>query len=185
MWRAIVLLLALTVSGCASRGTRIPNKTMGGAPGPLEQQYAALAHPDQSEPPSCNNDVPTGVTEIAIEHTPCYGLCSTYTFTIKSDGTATYYGQGNVEFVGTRKGSVDPQLFQELARLALDLGIDQMNDLYTCGITDNPTIYLSIVHNGQRKLIKHYAPDMTGPPRLQWFESYLSQVEDRVKWEHR
>lgn len=125
----------------------------------------------------------TGITEIAIEETSCYGYCPTYTMILRSDGSVTYTGQANVKFKGTRKGHLDPALFDQLARLVDDLGFFGLDDFYACAVTNQSTTYLSVVRNGQRKTIKHYAPELSGPARLRWLESWLSLVADAVDWE--
>src|SRR5262245_28972505 len=180
-------IAAMTVTGalaCASAGPRIPNPKWGaGEPGPIQRIYES-AHPD--EPTgyvNCDAWPASGVTEIGIERTPCYGLCPTYTFVVRSDGTAEYRGQANVEHIGKRKGRLRPEQVEEIFRLAIDIGFFELADFYGCAITDNETVFLTAVRGGQRKTIQHYAPDHCGPPRLRWLELTLDLLEEAVEWQ--
>jgi len=155
-----------------------------GTAGPLQIEFDRT-HGSESESNvvSCDSTaVPTDITEIAIEGTPCYGFCSTYAMTLLADGSVQYVGQANVQHLGHRSGKVDPRSFQYLSKLAADIGFFEMSDLYTCAITDNETVYVSVVRNGLRKTIKHYAPDHSGPARLVAFEEAISAVYGKIQW---
>jgi hypothetical protein len=155
---------------------------MTGTPGPLQVEFERT-HGSESELVVCDSvAVPTDITEIAIERTPCYGFCSTYTMTLLPDGSVRYVGQGNVEHLGHLSGKIDPSSFRFLSKLAADIGFFEMNDLYTCMITDSPTVYVSVVRNGIRKTIKHYAPDRSGPARLVAFEEAIDAVYGSIQW---
>ena len=181
MRAACVLLLSLT-GGCA--GVHIPNKRVGALPGPLESAYTP--GPSQAGKPDtlCHAEkVSTAVTEIAIERTACYGFCPMYTLTLHSDGTVFYTGRGNVRLLGEHKGWIHPVIFSRLAALAEELGVtDKFEVQYDCAVTDSPTVFLSTVKAGQRRIIKHYAPNSSGPVALWWFEQLLDESIDRVEW---
>lgn len=190
MWRKLIvpsLSLIVCLPACRS-GYHIPNPSMTGKPGVLERAWEAehgSAEPDWEPCPDPDDPkVPfANITEIAIERTPCYGYCATYTLTFRSDGTVTYFGQGNVEKVGTHTGHLDPGSFNFLARLAVDIGFFDLKDFYGCFVTDAPSVYVSIVRNGQRKTIKHYAPDLYGPPRLWMLETLIDDAYNVVEWD--
>jgi len=124
----------------------------------------------------------TGVTEFAIERTPCFGYCSTYTLRLFSDGRVEYTGQASVPFVGTRRGKLDPYHFTQLARAAVGIGFFQLQDRYTCGVTDSPTVYVAVTKSGQRKIIEHYAPEWSGPQALRLLEEAIDAVQQHVEW---
>jgi hypothetical protein len=106
-----------------------------------------------------------------------------YTLILRSDGTATYIGRGNTKFIGTRRGKIDPSTVEDVAKLAVDVGFFDMENFYSCQTTDSSTVYLSIVRNGVRKTIMHYAPDVSGPPRLGWLEATIARIEELITWQ--
>ena len=69
-----------------------------------------------------------------------------------------------------------------LARLAEDLRWFDMADGYSCAVSDQPTVYTSIVRAGVRKTIRDYAPGTSGPPRLALFEETIASYADFVDW---
>ena len=165
----------------------MPHPTLDALPGPLEKMYQASSGPDGSERPlvECRGrEFTTGITELALERTACYGLCSMYTVVLRADGTATYTGRGNVTLLGEHTGAIEPSTFQRLAALAEEIGfMSTFSTVYSCGVTDNPTSFVSVVKDGQRKTIRHYAPDVTGPLALWWLEQLIDEVAHGVKWQ--
>lgn len=186
----IVGLVALLPLGCRT-GQVVPNPSMEGDPGPLQKHWEShhagverhwlvpCVHHFGDESPD------HGISEISIERTPCYGLCPTYTLTLKSDGSVVYVGQANVERLGRHTGRIDRESFDYLASLALDVGFfDELENFYGCAVTDQETVYTSMVRNGERKTIKHYAPDLSGPVRLHWLESTIDLWgHDLIEWD--
>jgi hypothetical protein len=95
-WLAIEVFV-LTALGCAQR-MKVPNLRMSAPPGPLELSYRA-AHPGEEviDPAMLRCEITpdaADVTEISLERTGCYGVCSMYTVVLRSDGTAEYHGYG-------------------------------------------------------------------------------------------
>ena len=183
MIRLAIIAACLAGTACsAHRLPKIPNAARGGEPGPLRLEWQA-SHPHAPEPALCaDRDQPTGITEIAIERTPCYGFCPTYTLWLRADGSVEYQGQANVPRVGHHRGRLEPQWFQELALLALDIGLFDMAEEYACLVTDNPSVYVSVTRNGVRKTIRHYAVFHAGPPRLRVFEDVVDQYSAHIEW---
>ena len=58
----------------------------------------------------------------------------------------------------------------------------ELSDNYDGLVTDNPTVYTSVVRDGVRKTIRHYAAERTGPPRLEAFEQMVDALQARVDW---
>lgn len=180
---AVVIALLALPGGSPYCLAQMPNPSWTGLPGELEEQWKST-HPRPETPEVCVQMAPpTGITEISLERTPCFGLCPTYTVKLRSDGSAEYYGQANVERVGSHTGTLDPEFFQRLSLVALDIEFFEMADAYDCLVTDNPTVYVSIVREGVRKTIRHYAPFHTGPPRLRLFEEHVDDHADRIEWQ--
>ncbi len=158
----------------------IANRGMDGVPGALQKEFEA-AHPVPADwstfevPPR----PPTGVTEISIEETPCYGYCATYTMVLHSNGTVDYLGQHNIRIAGAHHGTIPTEVFDRLAQLAIEIGFFGLDDDYRALSTDLSTVYIAVTRNGTRKLIRHYGPDRAGPRRLMAFEH---EVESALSW---
>jgi hypothetical protein len=162
----------------------IPNPGMDGEPGPLQKEFEA-AHPAPADwtkfevqPPP-----PTGVTDISIEQTPCYGFCSTYTMVLHSNGTVDYFGQHNIKLAGAHHGTIPREVFDRLAQLAIEIGFFDLDDDYRALATDQSTVYTAVTRNGARKLIRHYGPDRAGPQRLTAFEHEVENAWLWVEWD--
>ncbi|HTU58458.1 MAG TPA: DUF6438 domain-containing protein, partial [Polyangiales bacterium] len=124
-----------------------------------------------------------GFTQIAIERTACYGPCPVYVAVVTAGGKVSYWGDKHVPQNGRRTGTVYDIGFARLARLAHELEIDKLNDSYSVAVTDNQTVYVSLIRNGKKKTIRHYAPAMSGPRRLFAFENEVDRVIERAQWD--
>jgi hypothetical protein len=181
--RRVVVLALFALAAC--RSTPIPNMRMSAEPGPLQREYERL-HPHEVDTPStesCTPSIPSvAITELSLERNACYGFCAMYTLTLRSDGTAEYHGYGNVAKLGAYRGSIAPPAFDQLAQLAEEIGVFEMQARYYCLITDQSTAYVSIVRGGERKTIRHYGPSTSGPLRLRWFEQLLDESAEAIEW---
>lgn len=157
---------------------------MSGAPGQLQRAFERT-HTAPSEFISCGRAVDNDTAAaIAIERTSCYGFCSMYTMVLHGNGTVEYQGVANVPFVGKRRGKLPIERFHYLAQLASEIGYFDLQDNYDCGVTDNPTVYTKVEQNGASKLIRHYAPEYTGPARLRAFEEVVDSAQTWIEWEN-
>ncbi|HEX6765464.1 MAG TPA: DUF6438 domain-containing protein [Polyangiaceae bacterium] len=152
--------------------------------GSLQKTYEANPRHSVGYGGSCQlSEERSPITEIALERTACYGNCPIYTVRLHSDGSVDYIGVAFAEQAGRHRGTIPESWFRSLAALALDIGYFELEDSYSCQVTDNPTVYSSVTRNGQRKIIRHYAPGMTGPPRLRAFEEAIDTFVDYVTWD--
>lgn len=124
---------------------------------------------------------PSGVTEIGLERTMCYGTCPDYTVTIRSDGRVSYDGGRYAPRHGKFTGRVSPYYFETLARFIVDSNFAKLADSYTAGVTDNPTIYTSVVRNGKRKVVSDYA--RSGPASLWAIEELIDDLVSKTTWD--
>ena len=152
---------------------------------PLADMWSSTHVGAPAAPERETNNTKTGISEIALERTVCYGTCPDYSVTLTAEGKVTYHGWTYVDRLGAHTGRLDPESFAELARLTLDMGFFDMEGDYSVGWTDHPTVYLSVVRNGTRKTIRHYAPSMSGPPRLAALEHFVDLHVKSVKWDVR
>lgn len=157
-------------------------------PASLAEQYERAHHGQTPSASATDNDPRArentfGFTEIAFERSACFGRCPVYTVLIKADGSLSYVGRANTKRQGVHAGTIYPSGFAYLAQLANDLGIEALKDRYAAGVTDNPTSYIALTRGGKKKLIMHYAPSLSGPPRLFAFENEIERVLERAEWQ--
>lgn len=181
----IVAVLAATLVSCRSLP---PNALRDTEAGPLQREFQQ-SHGPATDADYVVCDTPyedkTAVTETSIERTACYGFCPTYTLRLFSDGTVEYIGQASVKHVGIRRGKLDEYFFSRLARVAMGIGFFELQDRYTCGVTDNATVYVAVTRDGRRKVIEHYAPEWNGPHALLLFEDAIDAVQPYIEWSAR
>jgi hypothetical protein len=123
------------------------------------------------------------ISEIGIERTVCLGGCPAYTFIAKGDGTFRYRGEKHVQRTGEYTGTISVPQFHKLAQFILDSGYLELEDAYSGMITDQPTVYTSVVLSavsGKRKVISNYAN--TGPTKLWAIEQLIDQLMTTAKW---
>jgi len=122
-----------------------------------------------------------GITEIGLERTQCYGECPVYSVVIRRNGTFRYEGIDYVQRKGYQTGTVDEWQFHELSQFIRDAGYMQLADSYSINITDLPTVYSTVVMNGKRKVIKHYAN--AGPTKLWAIEQLIDRLLADAHWD--
>lgn len=182
MHMRILVGLAFAFVGCSSLP---PNALRPSEPGLLQREFQQ-SHGEASDADFRHCDTPhennTGISEISIERTSCYGYCPTYTLRLFSDGRVEYTGQASVSHVGVRRGRLDEHFFTQLARAAVGIGFFNLEDRYLCSVTDNPTAFVAVTRGGERKIIEHYAPDWTEPSALRLFEEAIDAVQQHIDW---
>src|SRR5262249_32279706 len=140
---------------------------LGQGTGPLAHEFDSRHVRVEREGVCPDIDTPTAILEIAIERTVCFGSCPNYTLILRSNGTAEYEGREFTRRKGRFVGRVEVEEFERLARYALAIGFFTLNDVYSCGVTDNPTVYVAVASADRRKLVYHYAPfHQTAPATL-------------------
>lgn len=120
---ALLIALLSTLTACGSH--RVPNAAWSaGEPGPLEVDFNARHEGwEYFEPFRLAS---TNTSEIAIEHTRCYGVCATYSAALFANGHVYYRGQANVARVGEHAGVVTAPVFDVLAQAVVDLGFFEL-----------------------------------------------------------
>ena len=92
------------------------------------------------------------ITEVSVEHTPCYGPCPVYKLTLRHDGTAIFVGFSNVSKIGTYTATVGG--FNQLAQALRRHNFQRFQPDYTSGITDLSYTITTVVQGGHRKTVK-------------------------------
>lgn len=122
-----------------------------------------------------------GITEIGIERTVCFGVCPSYTFIVKSDGTFRYMGFKFVEREGEFSGTIPLWNFHRLAQFVRDSGYMELEYSYWVAVTDNPTTFTTVVMNGKRKTVSNYANG--GPTKLWAIEQLTDDLMAKARWD--
>src|SRR6478609_2095428 len=147
--------------------------------GEIQDMHRKLAkagrnRPDESRSHEQVDAKDHGITEVGIERTPCYGPCPVYTVIIKSDGTFRYKGEENVQRKGEHTGKVSEYRFKPLAQFIKDSGYTDLQDAYYRAVTDNATVYTTVVVDGKRKVVSNYA--IAGPTKLWAVEQLIEKL---------
>jgi hypothetical protein len=187
----LVVLLAFSIDGGCTTGRTPEWDTTAVAPGPLERHYQETVLDKSPSPDSqlnpllefdglANSHDAENITEISLERTECYGICSIYTVTFYSDGRAIFEGRKYIQPLGIHHAEILPGQFRQLALAALDIGYFDLAETYAALVTDLPTVYTSIVRGGERKVVKNYGN--SGPPRLWLLEEQIDIVREELRW---
>lgn len=122
------------------------------------------------------------ISEISLERTECFGICSVYTVRFFSDGRAVFDGRKNVEPLGHWEGTIPLVDFTRLADAAIDISYFDLAQNYQSLTTDRPTVFTSLVINNKRKIIRNYGN--AAPPRLWLLELAIDQVRATIEWKN-
>lgn len=111
--------------------------------------------------------------EITLSRTACFGMCPEYTVAMTDDGTVTYNGRKFVRIAGVHSWKIDPAAVQALADEMVKNGFFDLQNSYSSGMTDHPTVYTTLLLNGRYKAVRDY---ITGPPELKEIERRIDIV---------
>lgn len=118
------------------------------------------------------------ITEISVEHTPCFGPCPVYKVILRRDGTATWIGQKNTDKIGTY--TADIYGFDRLARAVQSRGFFRLRSHYDANFTDAASVITTVVQNGRRKDVSNYGG--AGPQELWEIETLVDGMLDGAQW---
>ena len=110
---------------------------------------------------------------ITLSRTACFGTCPEYTVKMTEDGSVTYNGRKFVRVDGVHTWKIDPAAVRALADDMVKDGFFELRDSYSSRITDNPTVYTTLLLDGRYKAIQDY---ITGPPGLKAIERRIDIV---------
>jgi len=171
----VVLFLMLSTSGFSGELADLYKQTYKN-----QNRKAAIQHSRDYKEVISNE---TEISEIGIERTLCFGTCPAYSFIVKKDGSFSYEGTDFVERKGKYTGKVDLWTLNNVFKTIKDFGYMGFENEYYYTVTDNPTVYTTVVKNGQRKIIKNYAN--TGPIKLWVIEQLIDSLMGNAKWDKR
>lgn len=111
--------------------------------------------------------------EITLSRTACFGMCPVYTVRMTDDGSVTYNGEKFVRVDGVHDWKIDPAAVRALSEEMVKDGFYDLQDSYSAPITDNPTVYTTLLLDGRYKQIRDY---IAGPPALKAIEHRIDVV---------
>lgn len=116
--------------------------------------------PAQSQP---SVEVAEGFDTVRLARTACYGECPVYTVEIRRDGKGSYVGEEWVKRKGEQAIQLAPADVALLSTVLARSGFWRLKQRYKsledgCEQlwTDNPSLSISVVHQGQTKTVAFY-----------------------------
>lgn len=120
---------------------------------------------------------------IAIEYrrTACFGTCPIFDLTIYDNGRAIYNGKNFVDMIGIHYTTASQDEISRIVQIAEKIRFFEMDDEYdNKGITDLPSIYVSIAHDGKLKTVRNR---VQGPKELVKLYEQLDEFITSRRWE--
>jgi hypothetical protein len=121
-----------------------------------------------------------GVSEISIERDPGPFEGPSYTAVLSSDGAIRFVGRRHPRREGVFAGTAPRWQFDALAQFVVESGYMDYEHTYTARVFDLSTVYTSVVHRGERRVIRHDA--RAGPSALWAMEQILDKLLDEADW---
>jgi hypothetical protein len=146
----------------------------------IQPDFGAPPAPGARIPPPPMANQKDGVSEISMERAGCVWKCPEYFVSIMADGTVRYIGGRYSPHPGIRVGKLRTNPFSNLARFIRDTGFMQMKDSYSAAVSDQETVYTSIVINGTRKIVSNYGN--AGPPALWAIQELIDKIVAQTDW---
>ena len=116
-----------------------------------------------------------------LERTPCFGKCPYYSVHIYRSGYTLYEGKRDVEKTGRYYTWLSKDKVESIGKKAEELNYFNLNDEYrNPHLTDFPTIYSEIRHDGKKKKITHY--EVNPPESLVKMEDFIDSLLTDVTW---
>ena len=116
----------------------------------------------------------TGITEIGLERTACFGACPAYAVIIKGEGTFRYKGEQFAKRQGEHVGKISKWELNSLLKFIKDSDYFSMQDEYETSVTDSPTAYTYVVMSGKKKIIRNYTD--SGPTKLWAIQQLIDKL---------
>ena len=191
MYRLIHITMSLvifTLAGC-SPSSNPDNSIATSTMRPATQTPAPS--PTKSPTPTITlPQIPTQIDSdlvIQMERQGCFGACPAYLLNIEANGTVTYEGIMYVRVEGIRRAWLNSSKMQELISAIESARFFEMEDRYYVGMTDLPSITLTITLDGRSKSVWHYGlicMDELGyaPMELCDLENLIDEITSSSQW---
>lgn len=123
----------------------------------------------------------SGIDEIGLERTACFGPCPIYSVIIRKDGTFRYIGEGNVKRKGIFTGTVDMNDLRDLFKYINATHYFQLAGGYAYPLSDAASTYTMVRRGKQEKLVWNFAN--SGPSELWGMEQLIDKLVLEAKWD--
>ncbi|MBX9850224.1 MAG: hypothetical protein K2X86_00525 [Cytophagaceae bacterium] len=110
---------------------------------------------------------------IIMEKTECYGYCPVYSITIDGTGKVIYEGKKHVKKVGKFERQLSGKEISTIFSAFEHSDFFKLQNEYTAGVSDMPTVYVTFEHQGQKKKITDY---YGAPESLKKLEELVEKV---------
>ena len=128
----------------------------------------------------------SGPVSIALERTPCFGMCPSYTVSIDGAGAVTYNGQRFVGVTGEQHGQASRADVQALLRAFDAVQFESLRDEYRGHVTDLPSAIVTLTRDGHTKRVVDYAGTSVGmPTAVRDIEQQIDRVANTQQWVRR
>lgn len=115
----------------------------------------------------------------ALETTPCYGTCPSYTIVVYDNDSLTYEGMRHVAKEGKMSKKLLKGTVKQLIGKFRGANFFKFQNQYTSNMSDFPTTYISFTDSGITKKVMDY---YKAPESLKQLEKLLSDlVRDEVE----
>jgi len=120
---------------------------------------------------------------VKLKRDICYGSCPIYSVTICKNGDVIYDGEDYVATKGIAKSHIEQDKVDDLVKTFKKANYQTLKANYlNATITDQPTYYLSIMIDNQRKDISHNVGDPTTPKVVSDLEDLIDSITDTNRW---
>ena len=121
-----------------------------------------------------------GVTQLGLERHATPGQGPRYVALFAADGSIRLEAASHPDRQGRFRGEIPRWKFDAVAQFALDAGYLEYEHTYQSPTFDPATVFTSLVHSGERKVVKNHA--RAGPPALWALEELLDKLIDEATW---
>lgn len=125
----------------------------------------------------------SGVQQLTIKATPCYGTCPVFEMTVRSDKSANYLAQRhNNGQQGLYRAVIDGRNYEQLIALLMATDFPNLKEEYTVGATDLPSMDLEITYEGSKvKKIHDYGA--RGTDELKALYDFVKTLRETQQWQ--
>lgn len=124
-----------------------------------------------------------GPATITLTRSACYGLCPSYSVTIRDTGDVRYVGEHYVNVIGEQHAVIPRADVQRLLRRFDAMGFDNLRSEYRAEVTDLPTTTITLERDGRTKSVLDYGGRMAGmPDSVGALQDEIDRVANTGRW---
>jgi hypothetical protein len=149
----------------------------------FEVQTGKPSYPNYGGTGPFEQPLETGITQIAIHRTWCFGSCPSYTAVITADGTVRYEGRAHVARLGTHLGRLREVNFYRLSQFIARVQFFALAPYYNHGgdAFDAPSCYVLVADRNRTHVVKDHSD--TGPAVLWAIEELIDKALADATWD--